>query len=207
MKKKILAAAAIALGATAAIAPTAQADGHTLADALLADERGFDSNQNDFDIVTEALLAADADGNLLFPGLVAAAADEDAALTVFLPTDKAFRILVEDLGLGSIKDEEALFNAIVATVGVDRVGQILAYHIAPLVAPSSVVVSLPEGFEVPTVEGSPIVLEFKGNKPQIRLIDEAGPGRDPIVRIPDAVEADNGVAHVIDRVLIPAEDA
>ena len=208
MKKKILAAAAIAVGATAAVAPTAQAETFTLADALLLDDRGFDSNQNDFDIVTEALLAEDEDENLLFPGLAAAASDPTATLTVFLPTDKAFRILVEDLGLGSIKDEEALFNAIVATVGVDRVGQILSYHIAPVVADADTVVNLlGDGFAVPTVEGSTFELEFKGMKPQIRLVDEAGPGRDPIVRIPDAVEADNGVAHVIDRVLIPAEDA
>ena len=204
MKKQFIAAAAIALGATSLMGASAQADGHTLADALLADERGFDDNQNDFDIVTEALLAQDADGSYLFPGLVAAATDSEATLTVFLPTDKAFRILVEDLGLGSIKDEEALFGAIVATVGVDRVGQILAYHIVPIIATSEDVLDLGNGAQVPTVEGSTFTLDFKGKKPQIRLADEAGPGRDPIVRTVDAVEADNGVAHVIDRVLIPA---
>ena len=45
------------------------------------------------------------------------------------------------------------------------------------------------------------IVQFKGKK-QIRLVDDGGPGRDPIVRAVD-ITASNGVAHVIDRVLIP----
>lgn len=206
MKKKFLAAAALALGITATAAPAAQADGHlTLAEILLADGDEFDDNQNDFDIVTQALLATNE-----LNGLASAALDPDAAITVFLPTDKAFRILVEDLLGVSIDDEEELFNAIVQTVTPEGVSDILLYHVLGFEADSSVVTSLESGAEVPTLltvgEGddataATITVQFKGKK-QIRLLDDGGPGRDPIVRAVD-IEASNGVAHVIDRVLIP----
>ena len=200
MKKQFIAAAAIALGATSILGTSAQADEHmTLAEILLSDSDGdvdgFDTNQNDFDIVTQALLATD-DLNGL-----ATAAGAEGALTVFLPTDKAFRILVEDLGLGSIKDESDLFDAIVATVGAPAVSDILKYHVVAGVADSSVVATL-GGVDVSTLlEDATFQVQFKGGK-QIRLVDAGGPGRDPIVRTVD-ITASNGVAHVIDRVLIP----
>lgn len=205
MRKPIIAAAALALGATTAFAPTAQADGHTLADILLADdaESGelnvFDDDQNDFDIVTAALLATDG-----LNGLATAAGTEGANVTVFLPTDKAFRILVEDLLGVSIKDEAELFAALAddtGPVGVATVSAVLQYHVVPLVADSATVRTLGDGAEVPTVLGPTVELDFKGTK-QIRLVDDGGPGRDPIVRVVD-ITASNGIAHVIDRVLIP----
>lgn len=196
MKKHIIAAAAIALGVTATIAPAAQADEPTLAAILTADGDRFDRNQNDFDLVTEALIATNS-----INGLVDAAS-APGEYTVFLPTDKAFRILVEDLLGVSIKDEETLFNAIVATVGAPGVSDILLYHVVPLEADSGTVLALGDGFEVPTLLGESFELDFKGKKPQIRLVDDGGPGRDPIVRTFD-IQASNGVAHAIDRVLIP----
>ncbi len=199
MKKQIIAAAAIALGATSILGASAQAEDPTLAEILLSDSAGdtdgFDTNQNDFDIVTQALIATDGLNGL------ATAAGSPGELTVFLPTDKAFRILVEDLGLGSIKDESDLFDAIVATVGAPAVSDILKYHVVLGVADSSVVATL-GGVDVPTLlDDATFQVQFKGKK-QIRLVDAGGPGRDPIVRAVD-ITASNGVAHVIDRVLIP----
>ena len=205
MKKQLIAAAAVITGLTLAVAPAAQADDHqpTLADILLSDSAGddadgFDSNQDDFDIVTQALLATNG-----LNGLATAAGTAGADVTVFLPTDKAFRITVEDLLGVSIKDESELFDAIVATLGVDTVSAVLQYHVVPLVADSATVLSLGDGFEVPTLlADATFTLDFKGRQPQIRLVDDGGPGRDPIVRAVD-IRASNGVAHVIDRVLIP----
>jgi len=200
MKKQLIAAAAIALGATSIMGASAQAEDLTLAEVLLSDSAGdtagFDTNQNDFDIVTQALLATDG-----LNGLASAASDAEAELTVFLPTDKAFRILVEDLLGVSIKDEAALFGAIVDTVGVPAVSDILKYHVVSGIADSSVVATL-GGVDVPTMlDDATFQVQFKGRK-QIRLVDDGGPGRDPIVRAVD-IEGSNGVAHVIDRVLIP----
>lgn len=203
MKKQFIAAAAIALGATSIMGASAQAEDPTLAEILLSDSAGdtdgFDTNQNDFDIVTQALLATDG-----LNGLASAASDPEAELTVFLPTDKAFRILVEDLLGVSIKDEAALFAALAdnnGPVGVDTVSAVLQYHVVDGLAADSSIVATLGGVDVETVLGETFQVQFKGKK-QIRLVDDGGPGRDPIVRAVD-IEGSNGVAHVIDRVLIP----
>lgn len=187
MSRNIFASAAIAL-AVAFAAPVAQAD--TLAEILLSDGDMFDNNQNDFDIVTEAVLAT---------GLGAAA--NEMELTAFLPTDKAFRILVEDLYGFSIKNEEALFNAIVANLGVEAVTEVLLYHLVSGTYLASDVVGAGDGAMIPTLLGPEVTLDFRGKR-QIRLMDGVDSMRDPIVRQTDIV-ADNGVAHVIDRVLLP----
>jgi uncharacterized surface protein with fasciclin (FAS1) repeats len=192
MKKKLTAALATAIAATVALAPSAQADeGMTLAEILLSDGDQFDANQNDFDIVTEAVIAT---------GLAGAAGTLE--LTAFLPTDKAFRILVEDLYGVSIKDEAALFGAIVAALGVDTVRNVLYYHLVGGTVLAADVVAAGDGAMVPTLlPGASLEIDFKG-KGQIRLIDAATSLRDPIIRATDIV-ASNGVAHVIDRVLVP----
>lgn len=205
MKKQIIATAAVALTATAAFAPAAQADDMpTLGDTVVElASAGFDSDQNNFSIVSNALVATDSEGDFLFPVLVDAAFN-NPNLTVFLPTDKAFRILVDDLLDVSIKDEAELFNAIVANVGIPRIGEILAYHvIAGVQADAEFVLGQGDGAELGTVNGNDITLDFNGKKPQVRLADIAGPGRDPIVRGFDVDLGINAVGHVIDRVLIP----
>src|SRR5262249_16409288 len=65
---------------------------------------------------------------LLVPDLVAAASDPNAALTVFLPNDLAFRVLVHDLTGTWPATEEATFAA-VAGLGIDTVKAVLTYHI------------------------------------------------------------------------------
>jgi uncharacterized surface protein with fasciclin (FAS1) repeats len=171
----------------------ADAPSMTLGQILLADGDDFDSNQNDFDIVTQAVLA--------FPALTAAAVNPAAELTVFLPTDKAFRILVEDVYGVAIKDEAELFDAIVEELTLPVVGAVLQYHIVGAILDSNAVVSAGDGYEVHTLlENESFELDFKGR--QIRLIDNEPGLRDPIVRAVD-IHAVNGVAHVIDRVLIP----
>lgn len=197
MKK--LYAAAVACGLILTLAPAAQADEPPLpplAEILLADGDLFDSNQNDFDIVTQAILACSE--------LAGPAGDPEAALTVFLPTDKAFRILVDDLFEVSIKDEAELFGAIAAALGCDAVEAVLQYHIAPGVFPAADLIAAGDGAMVPTLLGLPLEVDFKG-KGQIRLVDGTDSLRDPIIRATD-IEASNGVAHVLDRVLVPPLD-
>ncbi len=183
---------ALAITATLGFAATT-ANAQSLADILTSDGDRFDTNQNDFDIVTEAVIAT---------GLAGAA--DSLELTAFLPTDKAFRILVEDLYGISIKDEEALFNAIVATLTPAVVEQVLLYHLVGGTVAAADVIALGEGFMVPTLLGPTFTIDFKG-KAQIRLVDGADDLRDPIVRQVN-IFADNGVAHVIDRVLLPPMD-
>lgn len=194
MKHRVLTAAALATAATLAVAPTVSADDHelNLYETLETFGPGFDTDQNDFDIVREAIEATGLDG--------AAATLE---LTAFLPTDKAFRILVEDLYGLSIKDEQTLFDTIVEVLGVETVRDVLLYHLTAGPVFSTDVLALGDGATFPTLLGPELEIDMKG-KGQIRLIDEAGSLRDPILRAFD-IEASNGVAHVMDRVLVPLD--
>jgi uncharacterized surface protein with fasciclin (FAS1) repeats len=195
MKKLIT---AIAMTATLGLATSVHAG--TLADFLLADGDMFDTDQTDFDIVTQALLVCSNTGSDF--DLVAAASDPSASLTAFLPTDKAFRILVEDVYGVAIKDEAELFAAIAAELGCGTIEDVLAYHIAPMEILAADVLAKEEGDTVMTVlTGATFSLAFKG-RGQIRLVDNEPALRDPILRDFD-IMADNGVAHVLDRVLLP----
>ena len=189
MKKLIT---AIALTASIGFASAAQSD--TLAQILLSDGDMFDSDQTDFDIVTQAILACSDD-------LVAGASNPEASLTAFLPTDKAFRILVSDVFGTSIKDEAALFGAIAGTFDCGTIETILKYHVVPGTYYASDVLGVADGTPLTTLSLLDITVDFKG-KGQIRLVDNEPMLRDPIIRATD-IMADNGVAHVIDRVLLP----
>jgi len=134
MKKttKVLGAAASAaiFAAGAAVsAPAVQAmDGNTsLASVLDVGNAEFDNSSKDFDILTkaaEAVLAAKPDSP------VALLADGDTALTVFAPTDKAFKNLASARAGHKIKSESDAFDA-VAGLGIDTVETVLLYHVIP----------------------------------------------------------------------------
>ena len=74
----------------------------------------FDANGGDFDILREAMLATGLDRTL----------SGRRQLTVFAPTDQAF------LDLTGAATEGAAFAA-VASLGLDAVADVLAYHVAP----------------------------------------------------------------------------
>ena len=95
---------------------------------LTSDGDQFDKNAKDFDIVTEAALAvvgAKPDSP------VALLADGTQRLTVFAPTDQAFRLLVKDLTGETIKSEKKIFESLVELAGVDTIETVLLYHVVP----------------------------------------------------------------------------
>ena len=125
----VLAASAALVAGTAAGVPAAQAmDGNTsLASVLDVGNAKFDKSNNDFDILTkaaEAVLAAKPNSP------VALLADGDTALTVFAPTDKAFKNLASALAGHNISSESDAFDA-VAGLGIDTVETVLLYHVIP----------------------------------------------------------------------------
>ena len=121
--------------------------------------------------------------------------------TLYLPTDKAFRILVEDLFGESIKNESELFDFLVTGLTLPVIEAVLEYHIIGEVYTAGDLVNEGDGFELsPLLEDSSLELDFRGK--QLRLIDNEPGLRDPIVRVVD-IHGSNGVAHVIDRVLLP----
>ena len=218
MKKSIAALAALgALGLSLSVASPASAhsDDHgtkhgttpppsqTLAQILLSDSagddaNGFDDNWKDFDIVTQAVL--------LYPDLVAAASNPDLKLTVFLPTDGAFRKLVKDLTGQRLRSESEVFAA-VAGLGLDTVKTVLTYHIIVGSAIDYRTARHSDGAVLTTLQGGTLTVDAGGPWCRsVRLIDNDPDARDPIVVLPNVGgEATNGFAHGIDRVLRPID--
>lgn len=123
---------ALAAGAAAVAAPAqAQGDGlgtRSLATVLAADGSGFDTNSRDFDIVDNAVGAV-LSAKPKSP--VAVLAKGRTPVTAFVPTDAAFRRLVEDLTGNHYQRERRVFNVLAQTVGIDTVEAVLMYHVVP----------------------------------------------------------------------------
>jgi uncharacterized surface protein with fasciclin (FAS1) repeats len=208
----LLAASALALGVVSATAPTASANaakaapGETsLAGALTADGDQFDRNAKDFDIVTEAALAVVG----AKPGSpVALLADGTKRLTVFAPTDQAFRLLVKDLTGQTIKSEKKIFESLVALAGVDTIETVLLYHVIPGRTLTSGKVLKADGAQLMTAAGKTVKVNVR-MKPSlsITLKDKDKNDQDPkaVLKALDLNKGNKQVAHGIDRVLRPID--
>ena len=97
--------------------------------------------------------------------------------TVFAPTDDAFAALPQETVNGLLADPPAL-------------ARVLTYHVVPGRIPSA---QIRHDSEQKTVEGGVLMLAVNGGV----TVNDA-------TVIQADVEAENGVIHVIDRVLIPA---
>ena len=203
----LLMTSALALGALSATAPAASAQAapgeDSLAGLLTSDGNKFDKNKNDFDIVTEAALAVVA----AKPGTpVALLADGTQRLTVFAPTDQAFRLLVKDLTGQTIKSEKKIFDSLVALAGVDTIETVLLYHVVPGKTLTSGKVLKADGAKLATAAGATVKVKVR-TKPKlsITLKDKDRDDQDPKVVL-SALDLNKGnkqIAHGIDRVLRP----
>ena len=204
----ILAASALALGAVQATAPAASAKAvgeDSLAALLTSDGNTFDKNKNDFDIVTEAALAvvgAKPDSP------VALIADGSTRLTVFAPTDEAFRLLAKDLTGKTIKSEKKIFESLVALAGVDTIEGVLLYHVIPGKTLTSGKVLKADGAKLMTAAGKTVKVDVK-MKPSVSvtLKDKDKGAQDPkaVLTALDLNKGNKQVAHGIDRVLRPID--
>ena len=101
--------------------------GLLLKDTTKAGNPKFDDNGKDFDILTAAVLAVLADD----PGSpVSVLTDGDVRLTAFLPTDNAFNLTGNALGI-SARNEERLTGKYVDALGVSGLEAVLLYHVVP----------------------------------------------------------------------------
>lgn len=161
---------------------------------------GSDSNDAEEPVVTEAAEAAETEevaesvgtivdvavANGSFETLVAAVGAADLAetlssagpFTVFAPTDDAFAAL-----------PDGLVDALLLPENKDALVAILTYHVIGAEVPSSDVAP----GAVATVQGEEITISAVGDA---LMVNDA-----TIVAVD--VEADNGVIHVIDSVLVP----
>lgn len=128
-----------------------------------------------FSILVEAVAAA---------GLVSTL-QSTGPFTVFAPTNTAFAALLAELGLTK---EALLANKALLTA-------VLTYHVLPSKVPAA---SVPMGKAITTVQGGFFKIESSGG---LKITD----GRNRSANIVSTdVAASNGVIHVVDKVLLPA---
>lgn len=126
--------------------------------------------------LVEAVVAAD---------LTATLSAEDAHLTVFAPTNDAFAALLTELGI----TKQALFadKALLTSV--------LTYHVLGAEVEAA---DIPVGQPITTLQGG----YFKIDGSPLAVTD----GRNRVSGIASTdIEASNGVVHVVDKVLLPAD--
>jgi uncharacterized surface protein with fasciclin (FAS1) repeats len=184
----------ILLGATS----TSSAAGTTsIASVLTSDGNQFDNDAKDFDIVTEAVLAVLANNP---NSAVKVLTDGTVALTVFAPTDAAFRALVKDLTGKNVRNEKKVFEA-VAGLGLPTVEAVLLYHVVAGSTITSKQALKADGATLTMASGGKVLVDVTGKK--ITLTDANASLKDPMVIAVDVNKGNVQIAHAIDRVLIP----
>ena len=190
MRKFLVLLMALSMMAVA-IFPALAQDSNTIADIVIA---STEADEAEFTI----LLAAVSSSELVLE----AASNPEAELTVFAPTDEAFNALLEIM---EISAEELLEQP-------EIVEAVLLYHIIDGAVPTETVLEL-DGEEVPTLLGdfATVTIEITEDS-DVTIIDgvdlmEAGLEEDTTATVVVAdIEAENGIIHVIDNVLLPTDE-
>lgn len=119
---------------------------------------------------------------LVQTGLDESLDDPDESFTVFAPTDAAFEALGAET-LSALADDPETLSAI------------LQYHVLPAEVDSTAAIAA-AGTTIATANGKRIAISMSGSSLLINTAEVTDPNN----------EADNGVIHVIDRVLMPPAD-
>ena len=167
----------------------------TITEIVAASEGHFDHNFRDFDILLNAVLAADLDNAL---------DDPKADITVFAPNDAAFIRLARNLGYHGWSEAGA-FDFIVAALTdlgngdpIPLLTDILLYHVSPTTQIVKDVIS---------ADSIDTLLENANIHPNgSYLIDNDPEIKNPRLKINRSdIRAVNGIVHTINRVLIPLD--
>ncbi len=190
-----------AIMALGVLAGPAAADDSTITDIAVGDGE-FDRNARDFDILAAAVVAAGLDGTLATP---------DLDVTVFAPTDYAFRRLVRDLGGPWQAHEADVAGWLVENVGVDTITSVLLYHVVAGQVYSSDVVPGLQGAEVPTLLGPTfeVFIQYEKGTDDLKAVwlrDQDHDDLNASLSLGNLdIQASNGVIHVINRVMRPID--
>ncbi len=199
MGAALLVAGALAIGAAPpASAHTSSSGNRSLASVLAKDGSGFDRNWNDFDIVdnaVQAVLKAKPDS------AVKVLADGKTPVTAFLPTDRAFRLLVKDLTGKSYRSEKKVFTA-VASLGIDTVEAVLLYHVVPGATITYKQALRANGAALTMASGGTVTVKVR-SRVFVKLVDADTDDADPYVVKANINKGNKQIAHGIDRVLRP----
>jgi len=207
-----LAVAVVALASGALAAPSASASTHhqtlgtrSLATVLAQDGSSFDHNWHDFDIVDAAVTAV-LKAKPSSP--VAVLADGTVPLTAFLPTDRAFRVLVKDL-TGTWYHSESQVFAATASLGIDTVEAVLLYHVVPGATITSRQAVRSDGAVLKTaLPGGTITVDVQCRRFKIVSLVDADPNDANPFLVRSKLDINKGnrqIAHGISLVLRPAD--
>ena len=166
-----------------------------------ADGQKLDKNWQDFDIV-EAAVYAVLDAKPASPvGLVA---DGSTRLTVFVPTDAAFRSFVRSIKGFAPKTEAKTLAQVVKIAGsIDTVETILLYHVIAGKTLTSPKVVAAEGDKLTTAQGGAFRVHI--GRAGVSLVDKDRDAANPYVVVLDINRGNKQVAHGINRVLRPLD--
>jgi uncharacterized surface protein with fasciclin (FAS1) repeats len=205
-----LAGTALAVAPAASAATTHKSSTHkthqlgtrSLTALLTSDGNTFDRNPNDFDIVTQAVLAVLAAKPNSPVGVLT---DGNTAVTAFLPTDQAFRVLVKDLTGKWVVSEKKVFAA-VAGLGINTVETVLLYHVIPGATITKKAALRSDGAVLTTAQGGTVKVDVSCRwHPVLTLIDQDHNARNPRVVRFDLNKGNKQIAHGVDRVLRPVD--
>jgi uncharacterized surface protein with fasciclin (FAS1) repeats len=197
-----LAPVAAAPVASAAAAPAATQSGtRSLANVLTSRGYAFDHNWHDYDILTHAVLAVLA-AKPNSP--VKVLTDGTKPLTAFLPDDRAFRRLAQDLTGRELSSERAVFDALVKKAGVNTIESVLRYHVVPGATIDAAAARRSDDARLATaLAGATVTVDVDGRR--ISLVDKDPNAANPAVTVPDINKGNRQIAHGINRVLRPLD--
>lgn len=201
--------AVLALSGTVAAAVVAPAQAaakphgtRSIATVLAADGHHFDSNPRDFDVLDKAVGAV-AKSDPKSP--VAVLGDGKVPLTVFAPTDGAFRRLAEDLTGQHLASERAVFRAIAKATGPKTLESVLLYHVVPGTTITAKQAAASDGARLRTaLDSKTVTIEVRHG--HVVVVDQSKSTKNARVAptLADINKGNRQIAHGITQVLLPS---
>lgn len=151
------------------------------------------TTNDDLNILVAALSFLDRE---LETNLIATLASPAANVTVFAPTDAAFGQLASDLGFdGDTSDEGSVTEFLIGALPAETLRDVILYHVSGGAKTLSEVAA---AGTVNTLNGETISVDGT------MLVDKEPDLANPTLVATDII-AENGVVHLIDRVLLPID--
>ena len=196
--------ASIPLVAAAPAQAAGQPGNSSLARVLAQDGHRLDSKWGDFDIVDKAV------GTVLKAkpnSPVAALAKGRVRLTAFLPTDRAFRVLVKDLTGDQKSTERAVFRTLAGAADVNTLESVLLYHVVPGATVSYRQALRSDGAELETAldDGDIRVDVTPSDRVKLRDADRNDANATVVRSLRNINKGNKQIAHGINQVLRPMD--